>query len=272
MGIEYLGTAASGLTAMVERAACKLACMEVWGGNGNVASSVELPGLAAWVYSTPVDSRAGGDVHYLSVCDQGVLSRVTLADVKGHGEATSSLAKKIRTLMRRHINTWDQADFMRELNRSFHHETSGEEHATAVVLGFLRHTSQLVYTNAGHLPPLWYQAAASEWGFLKEDDLRGKTEVADLPLGLIPGTEYHQSTVRFSTGDMLVLYTDGLTEAVDGTGEELGSERLLELTGRLRVDSAVAAGRALLTAVRGFRQGMAATDDETLIVLHRAPA
>ena len=95
----------------------KLACMEVWGGNCKVARPVELPGLAGWVYSKPLEpATAGGDVHYLSVCNQGTLSRIGLADVMGHGEAVSSLAKKLHELMHKHIDTWDQSGFMRELN------------------------------------------------------------------------------------------------------------------------------------------------------------
>lgn len=145
--------------------------MEVWGGNRKVAQSVELPGLAGRVYSTPVESAAcGGDG-----------SRMLLADVKGHGEAASSVAEKLRDLMHKHINIWDQSDFVRELNYAFHQETPGNKYATAVVLGFYRQTGQLIYTNAAHLCPLWYHAAESESDSLKEESPRRKTEVAGVP-------------------------------------------------------------------------------------------
>ena len=51
-----------------------LACMEVWGTNRGVTRAVELPELTAWVYSKPAEGEDGGDVHYLSVCGQAVLS------------------------------------------------------------------------------------------------------------------------------------------------------------------------------------------------------
>src|SRR5215510_329913 len=70
-----------------------LACMEVWGTNRSVNRTVDLPELTAWVYSKPADGENGGDVHYLSVCGQAVLSRVVLADVSGHGAQVSGSAQ-----------------------------------------------------------------------------------------------------------------------------------------------------------------------------------
>ena len=215
-----------------------LACMEVWGGNREVAVPVELPGLAAWVYSKPLEAGSGGgDVHYLSVCNAGILSRVALADVSGHGQAVNSLAEKLRALMHKHINIWDQSAFMRELDQAFPQVTKLGDYATAVVFGFHRQSGQLVFTNAGHLPPLWYHAADKKWDLLEENMPEAQTEVAGLPLGLIPGTNYEQTVVELAPGDVLLLYTDGLTETENQAGEELGREGLLELARSLPLDS-----------------------------------
>src|SRR5881296_1010454 len=132
-----------------------LACMEVWGGNRNVVRTVELPELAAWVYSKPLGAEDGGDVHYLSVCGQAVLSRIVLADVSGHGAQVSVSAQLLHALMREHVNTWDQTQFVRELNRAFRGCVARGKYATAVILGILRGTGETAFTSAGHLPPLW---------------------------------------------------------------------------------------------------------------------
>lgn len=246
-----------------------LACMEVWGGNREVAVPVELPGLAAWVYSKPLEAGSGGgDVHYLSACNAGILSRVALADVSGHGQVVSSLAETLRALMHKHINTWDQSAFMRELNEAFQ-QTGDANYATGVVLSFHRQLNRLVFTNAGHLPPLWYHAVYKKWDLLEENVAEAETEVAGLPLGVIPGTNYQQTVVELASGDVLLLYTDGLTETKNQAGERLGREELLKLAQSLPLDSPAEAGQALLRAVRAFGQGMPA-DDETLVVLQRA--
>ena len=248
----------------------KLACMEVRGGNRKVAQSVELPDLAGWVYSTPLEpATGGGDVHYLSVCDQDVLSRVVLADVAGHGQAVSSLAEELHGLMHKHINTWDQSDFMREVNQAFQQGLTDMKFATVVVLGYYRITGQLVFTNAGHLPPLWYHAAEKRWDLLEDRTPHGESEVTGLPLGLIPGTNYYQTAVPLAPNDFLVLYTDGFSDAMTEAGQELGHKGLLELARSLPLDSPAAVGQALLAAVQRFRTDAPAHDDESLVVLQR---
>src|SRR5438876_410695 len=96
----------------------RLACFELWGGNRSADHPVELPGLAGWVYSQPLEPAAGGgDVHYFSVCSKGMVSRVALADVAGHGSGANSMAESLRYVLQRHTDNWDQSALMRELKR-----------------------------------------------------------------------------------------------------------------------------------------------------------
>jgi serine phosphatase RsbU (regulator of sigma subunit) len=244
-----------------------LACSEVWGGNRKVIRKVKLPGLLGWVASTPTDEdEGGGDLHYLSVCDYDVLSRVVLADVSGHGKEVSEVTQTLHRLMREHVNAWDQSDFMREINQEFGHGGDGK-YATAIVLSYHRLKGQLAFTNAGHLPPLWYHSAKREWSWLEEAPALNKTK-SGLPVGLIPGTDYLQSVVGLAPDDILVLYTDGITEAEDQDGQDLGRERFLEWARLAPVGSPEATGEALLERLDSF-QGRAHRDDETLLVLQR---
>ncbi len=73
----------------------RLACLEIRGGNERASYSIDLPGMAAWVSCRPITpATRGGDLHYLSVYSQGFVSRITLADVAGHGELVSSVADR----------------------------------------------------------------------------------------------------------------------------------------------------------------------------------
>lgn len=246
-----------------------LACLEVWGGNTQSVQSLDLPGLRGWVYSRPLEAEAqGGDVYYISVCNGGVVSRIALADVAGHGRVIGGVAANLRKLMHKHVNTWDQSDFMRDLDQNFQGNGEYLQYATGVVLGFYAETGQLLYTNAGHLSPLWYRAAARRWEWL-DDSPEDSPEGLDMPIGLIPGTQYRQVAFRLAPGDLLLLYTDGIAEARDAAGEELGRARLLELVQQLPTTSAAAAGETLITALRAFSEGAPAHDDETLIVIER---
>ena len=68
-------------------------CMEIWGGNQMVDNHVVMPGLDAWVYSRPYgQAAAGGDVHYVSSCATGRITRLLIADVSGHGSQVAQTA------------------------------------------------------------------------------------------------------------------------------------------------------------------------------------
>ena len=172
-----------------------LVCNEVWGGNRKVIRTVRLASLVAWVASVPInEGEGGGDLHYMSLCDHDMISRVALADVSGHGRDVNAVTQTLRKLMRKNINAWDQADFMRGLNDTFG-QGGNDKYATAIVLSFHRVTGRLAFSNAGHLPPLWYHAAQRAWGWLEEGTDPQAKKVSGLPVGLIPGSDYRQSVV-----------------------------------------------------------------------------
>ena len=250
----------------------RLACFELWGGNSKEAHPIELPGLQGWISCTPFGhAESGGDVHYISVCSKGQVSRIALADVAGHGGYASSVAERLRRILQQHTDNWDQSALMRELNEAFKRDAKGVQFATAVVLGFYFGTGELLFTNAGHLPLLWHHAKTGAWDWL-EDHTPYAKDVAGLPLGLISGTAYAQTAVEFSRGDTLLLYTDGITESRNESGEELGHEGLLALVRDLTVDlreGPVAFGHALAAGLKGFQGNGPQLDDETLVLIQR---
>jgi phosphoserine phosphatase RsbU/P len=248
-----------------------LMCSEVSGGNRKISRTVQLPSVNAWVASVPLDEgEGGGDLHFMSACDHDLIARVALADVSGHGSVVNTMTETLQELMRENIDAWDQSDFMRGINDEF--VARGQhKYATAVVLSFHRITGRLSFTSAGHLPPLWYHAAQKAWGWLKEDDDQPSKKSSGLPIGLIPGTQYRQTVVNLEPSDLIVLYTDGVTEAENDAGESLDREQLLKWAQKSPTDSPQALGRALLERLNSF-QGRLRNDDETLVVLQRERA
>jgi phosphoserine phosphatase RsbU/P len=209
-----------------------LTCTEVWGGNNIVELTVEVPGFIAWVHSRPLQpATAGGDLYYMAVCSKGLLSRIVLADVAGHGQAVSATAARLRDLLRKHMNELDQGVLMREMNEAFRRDDDPRDvqYATAAVLGYFCKTGELIFTNAGHPSALWYHATEKTWGWLHDETPYRQTAMEGVPLGLIPGTEYVQSAVRLGQEDLLILYTDGISESTNQDGEELGYDGLLQL-------------------------------------------
>ena len=245
--------------------------MELYGGNRRAAYPVQLPGFAGWVCCCPLQPAAGGgDLYYLSACLQGQIARVVLADVAGHGEVVSAAAVELRGAVREHVDQWDQSLLIRRLNDSFLDGGNQARYATAFVASYFSATGEMLFTNAGHLPPLWYRAAQKEWSLLLDSTPYSKS-IVDLPLGLIAGTSYTQTAVQLEPGDLLLLYTDGINESCNDSGEQLGLERLLSLARSLPTGSPAAAGQALLAAIEQFRGSKPPADDQTVVALQSVP-
>jgi len=248
----------------------RLACAETWAGNERVATLVELPGMVAWVQSVPAGSgEAGGDVHYVSVCPDCLVSRIALADVSGHGQAVAMLGEKLRELMRRHLRALEQVGLMRDLNRVVRAELDGVHYATMVAVGWHGRRGLLVLTNAGHPPPCWYRAARDEWSWLESRRVSQPDRPAGVPLGLLADIQYDRKVVKPQVGDLVVLYTDGVSEATNPHGDDLGRDGLIHIAREVDSSSAEAFGTELTARLRGFRGGAEAIDDETIIVLQR---
>ena len=115
---------------------------------------------------------------------------------------------------------------------------------------------RLVYSNAGHNPPL----------HIAKNGTLTPLNIGGMVLGVFPDTSYEQSELRLNAGDRLVFYTDGITEARDGEGEEFGDERLMTTAVDARMQPADALKTVLLDAVNSFTGGTF-EDDATLIVV-----
>ena len=118
---------------------------------------------------------------------------------------------------------------------------------------------RLIAVNAGHCPILIRRAN----GTIDEISSSG------FPLGMMPVASYSEHEDRLEPGDLLLLYTDGLTEAEDPDEEEFGVERVSEVVSNLEFPSATAACKELLGAVERHTCGKPLHDDATLMVVER---
>lgn len=245
-------------------------CMEIWGGNTAINNAVSTPGIDAWVVSQPYQGQAaGGDIHYVSMCASGRIARFVVADVSGHGDEVSRTAKVLRDLMRRSINTVDQTKFARALNDAFQMGGAADgRFATALLASFFSPTDQLILCNAGHPRPMWYRADRGDWTVLHHEVDGSLTEAANLPLGIIEPTSYHQFSVRLSRGDLVLVVTDGLLEARDAGGTMLGESGLLDMLRGLDAAAPQTLAGALMERLERYRGGAPADDDLTLVLLH----
>jgi phosphoserine phosphatase RsbU/P len=246
-----------------------LQCMEIWGGIEPVESSVRTPGLDLWVHSRPFQgAEQGGDVHFVTLCGGGLITRIVLADVSGHGSSVAEFSSMLRSLLRKHINHKSQSRLVERLNQEFADMARLRRFATAVVATYLTSTDELSVSNAGHPRPLHFQAADGTWSALKHESPE-TGPLTNLPLGLDDDVHYGAARIQLGPGDLVIFYTDALIEATDAAGQLLGESGLLDAARRLdtsdRTPSSI--GHTLLESVDRYRGGTPADDDVTLVVL-----
>jgi serine phosphatase RsbU (regulator of sigma subunit) len=245
----------------------KLPCMDLWSGNQLLENEVSTPGLEMFVYSRPdCGAQAGGDVYHVSLCVGGATTRILLADVSGHGSAIAQTSQTLRTLMSRYINTKTQTRFVSTLNREFSRQAQAGRFATAIVATYLSQRNRLTICNAGHPRPLWYRQSSDSWSVITED-LVDAHRITNLPLGCLVSAEYQQYQLPVNPGDLLVLYTDAVTEGRDPEDRMLEEAGLLQLTSNIPTESAAEFGQALMQALQKYRRHQPVGDDETIMVL-----
>lgn len=248
-----------------------LQCMEIWGGNSSIERQLTTPGLDIWIKSTPVAQAAsGGDVHYISLCGGGTITRLILADVSGHGEAVADVARSLRDLMRRNINRKSQARLAAALNRQFGELARLQRFATAVVATYQADRKAVTICNAGHPRPLWFRGQTGRWEYIDCDSAESRSGLANLPLGIDDLVAYTAITLQLEPGDRLLFYTDAVTEATNESGAPLGEAGWLRLVSALPRDSGrrfVDLVKARLADCRGVQPR---DDDQSLLFLHHS--
>jgi len=261
----------------------QLQCMEIVGGNQAVSQEIQAPGLDAWVECRPHQYDTGGDIHYFSMCGSGRVTRLAIADVSGHGAEAADLAVWLRGMMRKHINLLDQRRFARQINQDFARREDRKgltRFATVALMTYFAPTDHLIVCNAGHPPPLWFSQRTGQWRWLEPEvpapgpSLRQETarylgrRVANLPLGVVEGTEYVQFAVKLSPDDIVFVYTDGLVEARNPSGEMLRREGLLQLAQAGGIDGQPQSlAHRLLDAVDAYSGTRDHDDDLTVVAI-----
>jgi sigma-B regulation protein RsbU (phosphoserine phosphatase) len=142
---------------------------------------------------------------------------ILVADVSGKGLAAALVMVSFRAYMHATvINEFAMRVVMTRVNRLVYDSTAGDRFITTFYGLVDPVHKRLLYINAGHNPPL----------LLHQDGSRELLEDGGIPLGVLADAHYSESIVNFRPGDILVLYTDGVTEARDARDESFGVERL----------------------------------------------
>jgi len=223
------------------------------------AASPNLPGYDFFEFYESANALGGDYYDYVEL--PGGRLAVVLGDVSGKGISASLLMAKLSAEARYCLASEPTpAAAITKLNRVFCSSGWEDRFVTLVlaVLDPIAHAATIV--NAGHLPPLLRRG--------KDSIMPVAEEISHLPLGVDIQTSYEQSAIPLQPGDSLILYTDGITEAMNANDELYSHQRLIsQLT--TDVDGVCLLGRRILDDVRIFVGGRQQSDDMCLVCLGR---
>jgi sigma-B regulation protein RsbU (phosphoserine phosphatase) len=182
-----------------------------------------------------------------------------LGDVAGKGIAASMVMTQLHAMFRTLIPLdLPLTEIVGRASRLLCESTLASHYAT-LVCGTIDASGALAVCNAGHPAAL----------LVRQHDIVS-LEATGMPLGMFCTDEYTVATGTMNSGDVLVIYTDGVTEAVNAAGEEFGLARLRDAAARRRCDAPAALVDGCLDELRAYRGAAPLADDVTLLALCRS--
>lgn len=165
-------------------------------------------------YIFPTEEVSGDYYDWVKIFDDQI--GIVVADAVGKGIPAALLMSFLRASLRAGVQVGYAPHIaMSKVSNLLWDSTEDHQFITAIygILDTTNHT--FVYSNAGHNPPL----------LIKPDGEYRFVEYGDTPLGMFVDARYHQHFIRFEQGQVMVIYTDGITEAANALGEEYGEDR-----------------------------------------------
>jgi phosphoserine phosphatase RsbU/P len=196
---------------------------------------------------------------------------LAIGDVAGKGISAALLMASIQSIMRTQLAAglplsaaagngggparFSTSSVVAQLNRQLYASTAPEKYATFFFGVYDEHSRILSYTNAGHLQPLLVRRGGVQ-----------SLEVTGTVVGAFPSIRYEEQTIEIASGDLLIAYTDGITEPENAYGEEFGAERLAETALRYLNSEPVEIVAKIMEAVTNWSTAPELPDDMTVVI------
>ena len=215
----------------------------------------DVPGLLVAGGNRPA-KQVGGDYFDVYPLADG-RTALCVADVSGKGVPAALLVSTVHACLHLLVpnNASDLPGLVARVNRHLVGFSSTRKFATLFIAVFDPAKGTLTYVNAGHNPGLWLSG-------------RGVSLLPSggVPVGMMPDVTHKQAVIRVAPGDTVLLYSDGITEALNGADEEFGMERLTALSVEGRDQPPAELSRRIFRAVSDFTTGVAQYDDQTVLI------
>ncbi|HWC77080.1 MAG TPA: SpoIIE family protein phosphatase [Blastocatellia bacterium] len=221
----------------------------------------KIPGWDMTAVSFPCREIGGDYYDFIQRKRDGSLV-MAVGDVSGKGTGAALLMSSLHAAVRAQSQARSSiSEVMGEINQYIFENSPPNKFLTLLYGELNTETGQLTYSNAGHNTPM----------LLRRSGEVVKLDRGGLPIGLMPGVAYQEDTVSFEPGDVLIIYSDGITESIDEKDEEFGETRLLDVVKNNLTRSASGIRDRIDEALSRFVGTTAPIDDMTLMIIRRCP-
>lgn len=204
-------------------------CLEVSGGRLTYQANHEMPGLAMQIYSRQCSHcmQGGGEVHYVSSCASGRITRMMLADISGSEETFRSLSCEMRNGLIRNINSIWQDRVVSDVSKQFREFARQGGFGTASVATYFAPSRSFVMCNIGNPPPLVFRAQERSWEVMHGETV-GSASGSESIEGVYGDHEYRHIKTKLEIDDMFVLYGNGFAQSAFPGGDMVGHSKLVD--------------------------------------------
>jgi len=217
-----------------------------------------VPGWDVWLHTQPANDVGGDLVDHLAIDSRR--HAVALGDVAGKALPAALLSVKLQATLRALAPQFEQlADLGAAVNRIFFRDGLPSRFASLVFLVVTSESGRVRVLNAGHMPPLVVRGGTAT-----------AMERGSVVLGIMPDAVFPEQSVELGPGDALIVYSDGVSEAMNEAGDFFGDERVHALAQQTQGLSARLTGERVRDAVKAFIGNAPPNDDLSLMVLRRS--
>jgi phosphoserine phosphatase RsbU/P len=219
--------------------------------------SPRLEGWSIWLFTRPANEVGGDLVDYLKI--NGEKIGIVIADVAGKGLHAALLMAKLQATIRALAADYNSiSELCTKINTIFHRDSLPNIFASMIYLQLKPGNSEMHFVNAGHLPPL----------LISDDEIK-EIPKSNAAIGLMNNLSYSEDIINMKSGEILITYSDGITEAMNEYGQFFEKHRLIKVLSQLKNYKFERIGEAIVDAVDSFVGDAQVNDDLSLIIIKK---
>jgi len=216
-----------------------------------------VQGWSIWLYTQPANDVGGDLVDFMQLNSKRF--GIALGDVAGKGLGAALLMAKLQSTIRALAPDYDLLNNLAEkINRIIYRDGLPSRFASLVYLEINSESNKVKFFNAGHLPPV----------VVKNDNIKSLTK-GQTAIGLSSQSKYKEQKLELNKNDLMIIYSDGVTEARNENNKFFGEENFFQLIKDFKTLTGEEIGNKIISRINQFTGSEPASDDISLVILKR---